>query len=214
MDDSGLAVTSAVDWSNYSSNDRDKTRHLVIALCKLSQHWERLLYSTVGAINFQKSFWHLLSWTWKKGIPTLAKIQDIPSDLHLTTGCHRLLDKVPRINPRDAFHTLVVYISPSGSQKKQISVLRGYSETYSTTIHSSTLTPGEAYWSYSLYLHPKLTGCTSLTQQQCKYIQASALAALLPKMHLNHHTPHAVLFSESRLGGLSLPDLYTDQGHY
>jgi hypothetical protein len=76
------------------------------------------------------------------------------------------------------------------------------------------LTLDEAYWSYSLYLHPKLTGCTSITQQQCKYIQASALAALPSKMHLNHHTPHAVLFSESRLGGLSLPDLYTDQGHY
>jgi hypothetical protein len=56
-----------------------------------------------------------------------------------------------------------VYISPYGSQKKQVSVLREYSENYSAAVHFSTLTPGEAYWSYSLYLRPKLTyplGCT------------------------------------------------------
>jgi len=29
---------------------------------------------------------------------------------------------------------------------------------------------------------------------------------------MNHHTPHAVLFGDNTYGGLSLPDLYTDQG--
>jgi hypothetical protein len=33
-------------------------------------------------------------------------------------------------------------------------------------------------------------------------------------MHLNCHSPHAVLFGESKYGGLSLPELYTDQGHH
>jgi hypothetical protein len=66
-----------------------------------------------------------------------------------------------------------------------------------------------------MYLRPRLTyplSCTSLTQKQCKNVQAPALAALLPKMHLNRHTPHAVLFGDYCFGGLSLPDLYTDQG--
>jgi hypothetical protein len=35
------------------------------------------------------------------------------------------------------------------------------------------------------------------------------LAALLPKLHLNHHTPHAVIFGNSRFGGLGLPDFYS-----
>jgi hypothetical protein len=52
-----------------------------------------------------------------------------------------------------------------------------------------------------------------LTQQQCRHIQAPAFAALLPKLHLNRHTPHAVIFGEPRFGGLYLPDLYTDQGY-
>jgi hypothetical protein len=46
-----------------------------------------------------------------------------------------------------------------------------------------------------------------------RHIQAPAFAALLSKLHLNQHTPHAVLFGEHKFGGLSLPDLYTDQGY-
>jgi hypothetical protein len=80
----------------------------------------------------------------------------------------------------------------------------------------STLTPSEALWSYILYLHPKLTyplPCSSLTPAQCRFIQAPILAALLPKLYLNRHTPRSLLFSTSRLGGLALPDYYIDQGY-
>jgi hypothetical protein len=38
------------------------------------------------------------------------------------------------------------------------------------------------------------------------------LAALLPKLHLNQHTPHAILFASTHFGGLQLPELYTDKG--
>jgi len=54
--------------------------------------------------------------------------------------------------------------------------------------------------------------CTSLTPAQCRTIQAPALAALLPKLHLNRHSPHAVIFASTLYGGLGLPDLYIDQG--
>jgi hypothetical protein len=43
------------------------------------------------------------------------------------------------------------------------------------------------------------------------FIQAPALAALLPKLHLYRHTPHAILFAGPTYGGLSLPELYVDQ---
>ncbi len=46
----------------------------------------------------------------------------------------------------------------------------------------------------------------------CRAIQAPALAGLLPKLHLNRHTPRAVLFAGPRYGGLSLPETYIDQG--
>jgi hypothetical protein len=95
----------------------------------------------------------------------------------------------------------------------------GYSssstEQYCINVSASTLTSEEAYSSYMLYLWPRLIHPlphSSLTQQQCKHVQAPALAALTSKMHMNRHTSHHILFGDFQYGGLSLPDLYTDQG--
>jgi hypothetical protein len=50
-----------------------------------------------------------------------------------------------------------------------------------------------------------------LTPPQCRHSQAPALAALLLKLHLNCHTPHAALFVGPKYGGLSIPDLHVEQ---
>jgi hypothetical protein len=41
---------------------------------------------------------------------------------------------------------------------------------------------------------------------------SASSASLVPKLHLNRHTPHAVIFGIEQYGGLALPDLYMDQG--
>jgi hypothetical protein len=82
------------------------------------------------------------------------------------------------------------------------------------SLSQSTISPAKAICSSMAYLQPKLTyplPCCSLTQQQCWDIQAPALEALLPKLHLNQHTPRAILFGSALYGCLSLPELYTDQ---
>lgn len=38
------------------------------------------------------------------------------------------------------------------------------------------------------------------------------MAGLLPKLHLNRHSPRCVLFTSSKYGGLSLPDTVVNQG--
>ncbi len=68
--------------------------------------------------------------------------------------------------------------------------------------------------SYSLYLHPNLTyplACSSLTQEQCRFFQSLALASLLPKLHMNRHSPRVVIFAGPKYGGIGLQDLYIDQ---
>jgi hypothetical protein len=44
-------------------------------------------------------------------------------------------------------------------------------------------------------------------------IQAPALAALLPKLHLNRHSPRAIVYAGPKYGGLQITDLYIDQGY-
>ncbi len=219
VDDSSLSVTSNYIRNpdlSLSQNDEIDNSVTIQELSTLAQHWERLLFSTGGAINMQKSFWYLMAWVWKNGEPNLAATTKVPGIMNLTSGTSTVLHTVPRVDVKDSFRTLGIHLSPSGSQKKQVQILRQHANEYFTNIAPSTLTPEEAHCSYMQYLRPRLIyplPCSSVTQQQCRHIQAPALAALLPKLHLNRHTSHAVIFGELRYGGLGFPDLYTDQGY-
>jgi hypothetical protein len=219
VDDSSLGVTSNYQYDPSCSAEVNRARevaHEAQQLQRLAQHWERLLYSTGGAINMQKSHWYLMTWIWNNGIPRLAMIRSTPKDLELTTGASNIPEMVPRIEPTQSFRTLGVYIAGSGTQAKQATVLRSHSDAYKESVSQVHSTPSEAYWSYMMFLRPRLTyplPCCSLTQQQCCHIQAPALEALLPKLHLNRHTPRAVVFGGFKYGGLDLPELYSDQGY-
>jgi hypothetical protein len=59
VDDTGLCVTSDFDWNpNLSDkeNQMEEARHVLQKL------------------NLQKSFWYLITWTWRNGIPCLSTI--------------------------------------------------------------------------------------------------------------------------------------------
>jgi hypothetical protein len=152
-----------------------------------------------------------MNWTWNKGVPSLSTISQTPGDLSLTSGSSTISQIVPRIAPKEAVRTLGAYITT-----KQMKVLRSYSEEYYAAVSISTLSPLQAYCSYTMYLRPRLgypLPCSSLTQAQCRSVQAPALAALLPKLHLNRHTPHAIVFGPLHYGSLCLPDIYTNQSY-
>ncbi len=163
----------------------------------------------------QKSHWYLMFFKWLNGIPTLGMESSTPASLQLTTGYSTTPQNVPRLEINKAFRTLGIYVTPNGSQHTQFTILCQYAIEYASCVSTSKMTSDEAFCSYMMHLHPKLIyplACSSLMQVQCRSIQAPAMAALLPKMHLNRHTPHAVLYGERRYGGLNFPDLYTDQG--
>jgi ribonuclease HI len=219
VDDSSLSATSKyIPDPNLSleQNRREEVIHLVERLAALGHYWECLLFTTGGAINFQKSHWYLMSWLWKNGIPRLATISQTPASLSLTTGTTALPDMVPRLEPTQGFRTLGVYLTPSGNYSRQVKVLRTYAETFRDQITSSGLTSNEAYCCYMLYIRPKITypfPCVSLMETHCRHIQAPILEAILPKMQLNRHTPRAVLFAGPRYGGFQLAEYYTDFGY-
>ncbi len=116
VDDSSLTVTSEYVPNpalTDTENSNKEVEHLIQWLSFLSQHWEWLLFTIGGAINFQKSHWYLMSWLWKNGIPHLATSRQSPGKLSLTTGYQTLKDVVPRLEPTEGFRTLGVYITPS-----------------------------------------------------------------------------------------------------
>jgi len=91
VDDSSLTVTSEYVPNpalTDTENSNKEVEHLIQWLSFLSQHWEWLLFTIGGAINFQKSHWYLMSWLWKNGIPHLATSRQSPGKLSLTRKIH------------------------------------------------------------------------------------------------------------------------------
>ncbi len=105
-----------------------------------------------------------------------------------------------------------------GAKTSHLKASTRYPQThgYHNLLQHINLTPEEAYISYMLYLQPRILyplPVSYLTEKQCRTVQAPALSLLLPKLHLNHHAPRAILFAGPKYGGLSLPELYTYQSY-
>jgi len=144
VNDSSLSVTSEYVLNpalTETENPNREVEHLIQRLSILSQHWERLLFTTGGAINFQKRHWYVMSWLWKNGIPHLTTSRQSPGKLSLTTGYQTLKDVVPRLEPTEGFRTLGVYITPSGKFSKQAKSSRSMGRT-SKILYNRLLSQG------------------------------------------------------------------------
>ncbi len=153
-------------------------------LQKLAQEWERLLFSTGGALNLQKCFWFLLTWRWNNGHAQYASENEVPGDLSMTSG--NTLNSptvINRISPTESYRTLGVHISPSGSNLGALQTLITIVTEYSANIRSSHLNRSEAIASYIQHLLPKLRyqlPVLSVSQKDCDHITSIALLAFLP----------------------------------
>jgi hypothetical protein len=121
--DTSLGVTSDYEQDSTISlaeNGARETEHLIRCLQALGQHWERLLFSTGGAINFQKSHWYLMAWLWKQGILRLATTQQAPGTLAVTAGREVTKELVPEyLPPRPSKHWECIFHHQDLNSSKQ-----------------------------------------------------------------------------------------------
>jgi hypothetical protein len=93
VDDAGLGI-------NEGSSDY---KQLTNNLQTLAQRWEKLLFSTGGALNLSKCFWFLLSWHWVKGKPVMHTNATAPGDLIMTSESNPASVTIPRVEPTSSF---------------------------------------------------------------------------------------------------------------
>lgn len=87
VDDTGLGCNvSPQSYLDKVLGQQSHEARIVQNLQKLSQEWERLLYSTGGALNLSKCFWYLLSWRWSNGMPTIVTKEHDTHKLCFTSG--------------------------------------------------------------------------------------------------------------------------------
>ena len=218
VDDTMFGVTADQE-QGYVDTSKERTmrqaQQVLSDLTRLSQHYEKLLYTSGGALNIKKCHWNLLAWRWVDGKAYLMTKAECQGKLFLIPGASSELEEVPRLEPSTSFRTLGVHIAVNGSMTKTIALGRQKSVEYAGLISASTLNRCEAYFSLILYFYPKIlypAPVSMLTEKECNYVQAPAMAAVLPKMGFNRHTSKHILHGSPKYGGMQLPSLYIDQG--
>jgi hypothetical protein len=157
VDDTGLGTNKAItrdlpppkDSVNIHSN-------LISNLGLLTQEWEKLLFSTGGALNLDKCFWFLLSWKCIHGRAKFYTADTAPGVLEMMLEDCPKLSIIKRLEPTESFRTLGIFISPSGSNKGALTVLTVVVLQYSVHITVLKPTRQESLTSYIQYLLPKI----------------------------------------------------------
>ena len=218
VDDSQFGVTSSYkDDNTLTMNDNIRLHELQVIedLQKLAQQYERLLYTTGGALNLKKCHWVLISWMWNNGTPTLATIEQAPGELLLTDGISQVLSAIPRLQPTASYRTLGAYINGSGKMIKALQLSRSHSEDFAAKLRNSTISSIATHMAYNMYFMPKIGYALSIStfsEKECTFIQAPALSIVLPKMKNNRNTARCIVHGPARLGGLMLRNVYCEQG--
>jgi hypothetical protein len=96
----------------------------------MAQIWERILYSSGGALELRKCFWYLLYWTWENGRPQLATKIECPGIIALTSGHVPNYTVIPRLEVWEARWTLGVRPAPDGNYRKEATFLLDKANQY------------------------------------------------------------------------------------
>jgi hypothetical protein len=186
-------------------------------MCKTAQQWERLLYATGGALNLMKCFWYGVQWSFMpSGVPYMEKIKDAdPDSIALSSGADfDTTYNIQRIETAKGMQTLGVRLALDGNDLDEFKYRLDEATTMRDRLKVVPLYQEHvgigfrAIWRMKLQ-YPLRATCFS--QKQCNKIQAQYLPTFLYKMGINRTTSTAVRHGPSRLGGMDIFHLETEQ---
>lgn len=108
VDDTKFGITAEQPEGYYEPTMADtleQVKQVVKDLTQLSQHYEKLLYTSEGALNIKKCHWVMMAWCWVQGKAYLMTSKECPGKLFLTSGSSSLPEEVPRLGPTDCYRT-------------------------------------------------------------------------------------------------------------
>jgi hypothetical protein len=181
----------------------------------VAQKWERILYSSGGALELPKCFWYLIYWEWVNGRPQMMPNLSTPGVIALTQGQVPNYTVIKHLEVWQAMRTLGIRAAPDGNYRKEAGFLQNKANTYASRLITSNLTEMDTFIFHQSTYTPSMTysiALTALTVTQLNKIQRRAIQAILNKLGINQNFPHRVTFGPKDLCGMALLDLSVKQG--
>ena len=189
---------------------------IITNLEQMAQTWEKLLFSSGGALELSKCFYCIIAWKWIDRIPRMMTIDEMPTtQILLTAGYSLERTGIKQHSPEEAHTSLGVWMTPTGGEEAQLDALLEKSNRMAVQVMTSKLNRTETHIaSWAVWL-PALTyslGTTTIPVKQLQWIQSKATGTFLAKLGINRHFPRAVTFGPEEYGGLQFCNLVVEHG--
>ena len=166
-----------------------------------------------GCLVPAKNWWTIVDFTWTHGHwKYTAEFEDaelLIKDFEGHSKTLRLLE------PTESQKMLGVWLAPDGNNRRQIEEMRLVSTKWSEQIRTGAISPSDAWQALSLALIKKLEYplvALTLTEKECQYIMAPALAGGLNRAKICSKIKQAVVYGNIELQGMGLHKLHTTLG--
>jgi hypothetical protein len=182
-----------------------------------AQVWERLLWTTGGALELSKCFYYLIAWDFhKSGAPALLTPAEMPdTEIFITNGADAAHTLIQQTDSSIAHRTLGVWPAPSGCNEEQSRRCMDRSNQIAEGVRHSHMARNEALMGYRHIWLPSVgyaLAAWPLTERQLHRISINSNNAFISKMGFCCKTSRKVIFGSRAHGGFGLTPLLDFQG--
>jgi hypothetical protein len=182
-----------------------------------AQVWERLLYTTGGALELSKCFYYIIAWDFNKhGAPILLNPTAMPNtQISITSGSDPTLIPIEHKDASTAHVTLGVRPNPSGDTEDQGNFCFDRSGQIAEGVRHSKMARSEALMGYRHIWLPSVGYALAAWPLHAKQLHRVAIAsnnAFIPKMGFCRSTCRHIIFGSKAYGGFGLTSLSDFQG--
>jgi hypothetical protein len=180
--------------------------------------WSKILWTSGGAVNYQKSFYSMLIWKFNaNGTAYLAKEQDLPPNTVNIPNPSKPEEThtVKRKCVTAASKTLGVFKAADLSQTGEYQHLIRKTTRFAKALVSCPLNHVHSWLAYNTVYIPSVTystPTTALDEQKWDKIQKLLKPILLQKLGLPTTLPNGIVYGNQYFGGIGLLQLFAEQG--
>ena len=175
--------------------------------------WSTLLHISGGKLALHKCLYYIVSWIWKRQGACIVPAKAIQPKIMLDDDTHPT--QIKHLDCHLAHRTLGQYKAPNGQQTEHLQYMEKKSNAWLLAIKEARLTKREALSAYETIWLPSLAyglGTINISHKELDRLQRPIINRILPILGYNRHLPRAVVFGNSKFGGLNLHHLYIEQG--
>jgi hypothetical protein len=209
------AIIKAYVDDTYSTFTGSTLREVKLFLIHNATLWERLLYQIGGKLEISKCKFVVYNWEYNDiGNRDLIKSKSIGKiTINESEGNNRI--EIEEIASTEPYKLLGIQISPSDNQKGNIKLIEEKCNKMISLLKTTNLPVTASELCLSTIIIPTLKygqGAMTIARIILQTTQKPLTNKILPSIGYNRHTPRAIVYASRQLGGIAVPDLYTEQG--